>query len=686
MSRPKEILVIETPGPTDGRGLEFPLDELPVIKTQSRKKQAKKSIHPSQICGADTETKNGRVWLWSSEYGVWEVPSFAHFMSILYSNIHSRLWRTQKKGGVKRGRVVKQFFYYNLKFDAQAIIKLLPDEVMKDLTQSKTDEGEIGTNKIRINADTGTYAPDVPGRMVEIKYLEGKCLEIRPEKWMRGDVKLGPSYHWDISQFYNRMRLNKASQIYLGETKIEKCFDGTILDASRFDDDEYTDFYREDIEEYAVQDAILAGKLARRKREEFVQVGVRFIRPFSLANVAQRNLLDTCTIPTVNKYTRNDRSRFILRAAKSSYRGGWFETLGSGYHASVVCVDLASAYPYIMYHLPNLDHLSEDHADAWMIGDGGPEFLEWMEENPMGVGFCEAFFLFEEGHEWYPLVRMADSGTLVTPRMVRGWFTTQEVREALKWPVKQFELGRWCYFSDTTQDRPFRPFIAKFYRMKNESQKGSAEYAVSKVQLNSIYGKTIQAVNDKAGTLWNPMYASITTGATRARLAELIRLNDYQALAVATDGVIFPQGSLTNIPNRPLPGPYNLGQWEMEDEGELVMLMSGVYSIRGADYTKTVFRGSASYFLRPYREEGLFGFCTDNQGDEWKSAEVRRPYSAGEARMRGDMQLMNVFAPHTYTIRPAGDTTKRLWTLNNSPRYFGDLLSQWWTSHPHERV
>lgn len=124
----------------------------------------------------------------------------------------------------------------------------------------------------------------------------------------------------------------------------------------------------------------------------------------------------------------------------------------------------------------------------------------------------------------------------------------------------------------------------------------------------------------------------------------------------------------------------------MEDEGELVMLMSGVYSIKSPTYTKTVFRGSASYFLRPYGEEGLFGFCTDNLGDEWKSAEVRRPYSAGEARMRGNMQLMNVFAPHTYTIRPAGDTTKRLWTLNNAPRYFGDLLSQWWTSHPHERV
>ena len=54
-----------------------------------------------------------------------------------------------------------------------------------------------------------------------------------------------------------------AGQQYLGETKIETLFDGSVLDASRFDEEEYRDYYREDIDEYAIQDAILAGKLAR---------------------------------------------------------------------------------------------------------------------------------------------------------------------------------------------------------------------------------------------------------------------------------------------------------------------------------------------------------------------------------------------------------------------------------------
>ena len=201
--------------------------------------------------------------------------------------------------------------------------------------------------------------------------------------------------------------------------------------------------------------------------------------------------------------------------------------------------------------------------------------------------------------------------------------------------------------------------------------------------LNSIYGKTRQAVNDKAGQLWNPMYASTVTGATRARLAELLRLNDYSALSVATDGILFPTEKLRCIPERPLPAPRNLGQWELEEQGELALLMSGVYSMTSNDFVKTVFRGHASLFLQ--NRTDLFQFCHDHSTKSNLSTTVRRPYSAGEARVRGDMELMNRFREVDFTIRPAGDSTKRLWGAQ-TPVYFGDLLSQWWPSRPHERV
>lgn len=659
----------------DSPGLSLPLMDMPTYKTQRRKKQATYSLQPWNMMGADTETVQGKCWLFSTEKGVWETPTFAHLMSVIYSSHHTKSWKAGRKKGIR----VPEFFFWNLKFDAQAVMRLLDESVILTLIGSIDIEDELGSNKVIVNADTGRFTPEVSGRMVELTYLEGKSFQIKPISWKRGRAKLGPCKWWDISQYYFKMRLDNASRRYLGLHKIEKCFDGSTLDASRFDDEEYRDYYREDIEKYAVYDAILAGKLARLKRDDFVQSGVRFIQPYSLANTAQRALMDTCQIPTLNAYHNQGQLHKIIRQAATSYRGGWFETIGSGYHEDVTMVDLASAYPYIMYHLADF---TEDDC-GFVMGSGGREFLDWLEtRRPYSIGFCEVTILFEPGMKWYPLARMSTTGTIVTPRFVRGWFTADEIYEALKWPHTDFVMGRWFYLLEG-EKRPFRPFVERFYEMKMNSPKDSVEYAVSKVCINSIYGKTQQAVKGKTGKMWNPLYSSTITGATRARLAELNRVNQFTALSVATDGVIFPTQNLLRIPNRPLPACHNLGQWELEMEGEMALLMSGVYSIRNEDYTKTTYRGHASLFLNS--DTDLFRFCEENGGSDSLSRTVRRPYSAGEARVRGDMSLMNVFRPCDFTIRPAGDSTKRVW-MGDKPEYFGDLLSQWWESSPHERV
>ncbi len=662
-----------------GEGLGFPFRELPEISIQRRKSKAKSSLQPFNMMGADTETISGKVWLFSTELGVWEIPSFAHLMQVLYSESHTRKW---KKGG-RRGRRCLEYFFWNLKFDAQAILRMLSDRVVLALIGSSTEEGDIGTDEVVINADTGDFLPEVRGRMVELSYLEGKSFVIKPIRWRRGAFTLGPCHWWDISQFYGKMRLNTASQIYLNESKVEKCFDGSILDASRFDDPEYRDYYREDIEEYAIQDAVLTGKLARLKREDFVENNIRFIRPYSLANVAQRNLLDTYTIPTVNRYQRPGGLR-ILQEANTAFKGGWFETTGSGYHPSISSVDLASAYPYVLYHLPDID----DDEGAWFSGDGGEEFENWLNyREPYMPGFCEAYFLFEPGLKWNPLATKSRTGTIVTPRMFRGWITADELLEARKWPHVDHFIGRWSYFSPESDSKPFQEFVDRFYQLKVDAglEGDKIAYGVAKVMLNSIYGKTIQAIDEKAGKMWNPIYAATITGGTRARLAELLRLNEFSALSVATDGVIFPSDTLRKIPNRPLRACHNLGQWELEEEGELLSLMSGVYSIRTEDKTKTTFRGSASYFLREHREGGTFTFCEANRNDFTKSTTIRRPYSVREARVRGDLSLTNVFENHNYSISALGDSTKRLWGAD-VPSTFGDLLNGWFESYPHQQV
>jgi len=668
----------------DSTGLSFPLRELPYIARQSRKKPAIANLPERKMMGADTETIEGRIWLFSTEAGVWEIDSFSDLMKAIYQRPHLSKWKKTKasgRGPNLRGFSPMEFFFYNLKFDAQACLRLLADDVVLSLLASREKEGDIAKSKVIVNAETGDFGPEVKGKMVELDYLEGKSFVIRPLEW-RIDNKwlLGACWWWDISQFYGRLPLKLAAEEYLGETKIEKMFDGSILDASRFDEPEYRDYYREDIDEYAIQDAILAGRLARLKRNHFIVSGVRFIKPYSIANVSQRACLDTCAIPTINAYKSNPFYLKYLERAHTSFLGGWFECIGSGFHPSVQSIDLVSAYPYVMFHLPDI--MSDG---IWLEGSGKESFINWLNHREaMSIGFAEVAFLFDNDLKWNPLAMKNRKGTLITPRFVRGWFSADEISEAMKWPHSQMTVGRWFYFSDHSKRRPFAPFVERFFKMKMESEPQSVEYMVSKVCANSLYGKTCQAINNQTGKLWNPLYSATITGSTRARMAECLRLNDYSALQVATDGLVFPKELLRHIPNRPLPAPYNLGQWELEDEGDILIMMSGVYSIKNEEKTKSRYRGHSAYFLRGLGEGGLFGFCDEYSELSRIVRNVRQPYSVKQARMKGDLSLTNVFADHKYSIQPAGDLNKRYWLKR--PQTFGDLTENWWPSDPHINV
>ena len=652
--------------------LGFPVRELPEISEQKRKRQATRSWPEWKIVGADTETVEGCVWLFATEFGVWEPKTFADIVDICSLRVHVSKWKKSKatKNGAKRGFSPKEFFFYNLQFDVQAVLKLM---------SSRAIMGLLKEGKCTINADTGDFLPKVKGRMCKLKYLEGKYFRIQPVDWFIGQYKIGPIQWWDISPFFFKSSLNNAAKQYLGREKLEECFDGSILDASNFDDGEYRDYYAEDIEKYAVIDCELAGELARLTRKNYIANNVRFIQPYSVANVAQRSLLDRCKIPVINPWLENSQTISMLQKALTTYHGGWFETSGAGFVPNCNLVDLTSAYPYTMRFL------KDPNQGGWIRSDEEESFYSWLKtKEPFDYGFVEASILFDDDLPWHPLVKKTKAGTLVAPRHIRGWFTAVEIEEALKWPHSDVVLGEHFYHSDPEPIYPFRDFIDHFYEMKMNSVDDPIAYSVAKVMLNSIYGKTIQAVNNKAGKLWNPFWASTITGATRARLAEINRLNDFTALSYATDGVIFKSSDLVTIPERPIPAPHNLGQWEMEMEGDLLSIMSGVYSLRNANKVKTTFRGSSSYFVRSYRDGGLFEFCKDNASKSIVKTHIRRPWSLRESAIRSDLSLINVFERRDFSMTPMGDSNKRMW--ENHPRVFRDLTERWWESSPHRQI
>ena len=220
--------------------------------------------------------------------------------------------------------------------------------------------------------------------------------------------------------------------------------------------------------------------------------------------------------------------------------------------------------------------------------------------------------------------------------------------------------------------------------------------------LNSIYGKTVQAIEDKitkeynTGSSWNPLYGSVITGGTRARMAEFIRLNNvHNCINTATDGIVIKNHQNLIIPPRPLEAPHNLGEWEDETpkgKADIVIVMSGVYSLRGDKdpKIKTTYRGNASYFIgRKDQPKNWFQFLEENKNESSISRDEHnhpnsRPYSLGEARMKGDYSLTNVFRIVKASVSAMGDTNKRNWL--RPPKTFGHLILTKWRSKPHDMM
>lgn len=752
------------------------LKVMPEIREQSRPTNiptdiARASIPAIRARGADTETIRGRAVILTLETAVrrhgrevknqlkpelYHINSFQDIVNAFLVN--GRKWFSNSRSGFSH----PTYFYWNLKFDVQAYIKWLPDASIQHLYE---------TNTVVVNIETGEMVEDWAGYVlpegqeempdwsncVRLFYLPKKAFRMEFHETHRFDlgdggkpVSGGRIEHFDMAQFYGTS-LKNASSRNLGETKIERCFDGTRLRIERMDDEvlikvrkgpfttwerhRYGDYYREDIEFYAMKDAVLTGRLARKKLLEFVNAGVVFRDPYSIASIAQRDLLNKGFREVfLNNLEVNPANRVGL----TSYHGGWFEAAEVGFIEDVELWDLKSAYLYSQYHLPAMTRWvpetyickrtgavknrikhgkvkkNPELIGKWEAGKDLDELLAIVEpRTDLSPAYVYVRAEFMEGRKWFPLCYVGAGGPpLTSPRVFRGWITYDEYVEAKKWDHHYIIVDGWCAWVDDEEDEksyPFRDFIDYWFGVKESKDKDDPAYIISKQLAVSTYGKTIQDVEGRAGQLYNPHYASMTTGFTRATLARFIRKNEEKVVMVATDGVLIRKDDIKEIPERFWPAVSNLGMWEKENDyaADAVVMMSGVYAFRERVPSKQVAefvfdpehpmtpkiqtrmvpkgkskeRGSASYF-RPPVGQTWFDFCEQHRDETEVETIVNRPYSLGEARY--DFDLINIFDDRPFTMRARGDSAKRLYDPKNRPETFGDLLTRSYTLEPHD--
>lgn len=596
-----------------------------VIPYQHRTKRTM-PIHPEKIIGYDTETIDGLCTLLASSEDEHMHPS--GFGDIL-------LWLTSKS---RRGYTG---FFYNLTYDAQAILKWLWLQNLEEYWQEL---------HVKQCIDYGQF---------NIFYLKGKMLSIRRY------VPSGRPYRftfYDISQFFGRRRLDDVAFEYLGERKIEHGRDLSRLTVSDMHDPAFIGYCRDD------------ARKARNLARVWLDICERAaLKPASLASpatVSAQYFHENCpTIPTINKYREDEDGHRKLAYAWEAIKGAYISVFKRGYFPHVYEYDINSAYPEAMRNLPDIDKGVMVHKTGHCIPNEA--VLGWLK--------CRVQIDPSDPHGYHPCLPMRrDDGLNHYPA---GYFETSMTLleyEALKNSHWIGVISGVYWLPTSPLEYPYRDTITRLYNTRMVTDDPHINY-FCKIMLNGWYGKHLEKheVLDpddkdygklKTGKFFNPFYASYILAWCRIKVWELLAsIHDRYIIAVATDS-LFTTCKLDIEANK------GLGKWSPAGEGELLMVGSGVYTLREGEKVKTRNRG-----FRTTSKLDLFQECQNVWDQLYIEIANKRALSAMESLVQKRPQDMNKILdmPKKIDINFDG---KRLWHDNFTSA--DDMLSRFIDSQP----
>lgn len=338
--------------------------------------------------------------------------------------------------------------------------------------------------------------------------------------------------------------------------------------------------------EYAMRDAIVAyhlGKAIERFHEE-----LDVIPQISLASMA-------ATAFRLH-YMRSDMYQPQLyewmAGAAASYHGGMNRIVPNAapaWHTPVTSMDLSSAYPRAWLELPAFSnprgykaYKSKSARTVKKVDDIGVYCISGR------AAACNWPAMFN--HNFNPL--KGSFGDV--------WVTGFELNEAIKTDeVKLTRIKGFLYDRDYEDGySPFAAFAQHFYDMKATEKDPILKY-MHKITLNAPTGKLIQTSPDftlvdgklvkikRAGGLYHPFAASLTTGHTRSVMHG--HEHKYKALHTATDGIFAPgiqKGDSKKV----------LGSFVTEGHGDLALFRNKLYIFytdeeSDSTYPSSVFEG-----------------------------------------------------------------------------------------------
>ena len=484
----------------------------------------------------DTETPMGWLKVIATEEEALKVDTFQDILNFL----------NQDKF---RGCI---FFTFNLRFDAQHVLKLTKDmEFIKRLYFEGANPKGIDYNET-----------------VKIRYI--------PSKFLRFCFRHGSHYNcvsfYDIAQFYSGWRLNTVAKKYLGDYK-------NPIDAERLGSEPgYYDDREEEVLEYCRKDAELTLRAAMlmKKTVESVKMprgNLSFRNPISQAKISEMYIHDNFKYPKVP-----EKLEFFHWLSEQAYHGGIFSTERRGLiEQELYSYDINSAYPKQMFSLPHWANGKFVHVDkpnevdsryGWYLCKFNCPYISYPDySHPYEVEYCYN----DVNPDNCERVLMNPKRVVYPNGMRRQWVTKIEYEWMEKMGFEPEMRGGVVWQQEKEEyENPFSWVEEVYYarrKIKEADSEDIKQWAL-KIAMNGAYGKTAQKKKGR-GVLTNFFYASYITAGTRLQICDVMLQKPKSIVEIATDSILSTEPLSVNISEK-------LGDWSFAKYDNALVIGSGI--------------------------------------------------------------------------------------------------------------
>lgn len=401
------------------------------------------------------------------------------------------------------------------------------------------------------------------GRIYEVRWLPRKLFSIRTwDENLDNQNKLRSVTIYDVSGFFQTSFVKSLKNWGL-EKEIE------FIEKMKANRPTFKIEEREEIIRYSIMECDLLCQLMNRVRDSLLSEKIPLNKWFGAGSIAEAIFRKEGMGPHIQVPAINENPNPLFEeAVLGGYFGGRFELFKQGIIPSSHQYDINSAYPSAMADLPSFRNCRVRASEKYI---SNAPYALWYVTYNVGKEFPIG-----------PLPYRTTKGSIVFPTKNEYgvWVHQIELRTALYLYGHKYFKIHGGFIIQPRSDVPAFRFIHRYAaRRLLLKSRGDMRNIVLKLGLNSLYGKTAQAIGDsgKIPPFQNFFIAGFVTAATRAKLLDFAFGCGYRGSSViqfATDGVFTTTvhskiGDTTS---------ENLGEWEYKRlKKKVIYLKPGVY-------------------------------------------------------------------------------------------------------------